>query len=693
MSFINSLFLFATGAALLPILYHLIQKMRARKVRFSSLMFLRATPKALIKRRRLRDLLLMIVRACILGFLALAFARPFIPREKIPLIPQEAEVSRVILLDNSFSMQYGDLFERAKAEAVGVLDHAGAGDETALIVFSDKPVQVSELSTDIPALKELVTHAVAVSNRTTDLEGPLKFAEEILKDARHEAREIVLISDFQASALANRPDTWKLDEAITLVPRKITADNMANTWISRLVQEQKRIGESAAVQFRLQIDSQGAVPGQREVALWLNGREVDRNNPDAMQSQVIFQQAGLRKGNYQGYVALNRDDLAVDNVHYVTFAVEKRPSVYCIDGSLSSDRSNAFYIGKCFSMGEQARYDFASGGPERLNSSLIRSQNIVFLADVSSLSAAQVALIRQFVEGGGGVVISFGDHANLERWSGHLAELGVGRLAGKVTARTALSSGAMVGEVDFKHPVFSVFSASGMGDLSRPRFREYANIIPDTSAVVIGTYATGDPFMVERVLGKGKILVLTSTLNTDWGDFPVNEIYLPFVYQMVRYELSSTEIVTAFSVGDPVPLSGNPGDTWEVRAPDDKMYKAAIDRTGTGYFRETEVPGNYQAANGREQRNFSVNVDTRESDLASQDEMEIRAAFSGQTNQTVRETRQADLGTIAEEEKDQKLWRYLMLFIVALFLFETFFANWKAPSREKSQLSPSHHEA
>ena len=82
MSFINTFFLFAISAAVLPVLFHFVRKMKAKKVPFGSLMFLKATPKELIKKRRLRDLLLMTLRAAIFGLLAFAFARPFIPRTK-----------------------------------------------------------------------------------------------------------------------------------------------------------------------------------------------------------------------------------------------------------------------------------------------------------------------------------------------------------------------------------------------------------------------------------------------------------------------------------------------------------------------------------------------------------------------------------------------------------------------------------
>ena len=683
MSFINPIFLFATSAALLPILYHLIRKIRARKVKFSSLLFLIATPKALIKKRRLRDLLLLIIRACILGFLALSFARPFIPREKIPLVSQISDKSVVILLDNSYSMQYGNLFERAQKEAVKVIDNAGIADECAVVVFSDKPQQVSELSNNFVLHKNIVMNTVTVSNHTTDLYKPLRLAEEILKDARHQERCIVLISDFQSNGWSSQFENWNIEQNITFIPKKIAEEKVTNFYINKFTHNQKRIGEATAVQYRLQISTQGSVPEQvKEVSLWVNGREVDKKMMGTVQShQVFFQQTNLREGSYQGYVMLNKDNLIVDNFNYFSFLIEKRPSILCIDSAPKSLQSNAFFLKNCFSMGEQTLYDFSAGGNERLTPDILKNNDVVFLTNVSSLTSQQVILLKEFVEKGGGIIISFGGQTNLKQFSRNLSELGIGSLNEKVAARTLQSSDAIIGEVDLKHPIFSVFAQSGTGDISRPRFREYMKVIPDTNAVVIGKYDTNDAFMIERIFGKGKILVFTSTLNTEWGDFPVNEIYLPFVYQLVKYILSSSEMKNTFLVGDPVSLYGRPGDEWEVKTPDEKFFKVTMDKSGTGYFRETEIPGNYKAAHGNAQRYFSVNVETLESDLTSKDEAEVYTAVAGQKNQAETRMKLANFRNIAEEEKDQKLWRYILLFIIMLFLFETFFANRKVDTK------------
>jgi hypothetical protein len=683
LSFINPIFLFAASAALLPVIYHLIRKMRARKVKFSSLLFLKATPKEMIRKRRLQDLILLVVRCCILGLLALAFARPFIPEEAIPLISREENRSTVILLDNSYSMQFADLFDRARTEALNRLENAPAADEFAVVVFSDRAEQLSELSNDRALHTNVVRNSAGFSNRSTDFYSAFKLAEEILKNARHESRQIVLISDLQSNGWSAQFENWDIDQSIDFIPVKIAQEDMANSFIEEFDLKYKRLGDAAAAQYGIQLNSQ-VTPGENtEVTLRINDREIDRKKSEAARSnQVFFQQTDLREGNYQGHVLLSEDNLPIDNVHYFSFAVEARSSILVVDGSKPSSRSNAFYLKNCFDMGRQSIYEFAAGGKNRITSGGLMSHDVIFITNIKALSRREVGRVRSYVENGGTLIVSFGDRVSVREFSRSLVDLGVGGIRDKVLARKVQPSNAIIGEIDLKHPIFSVFAKSGAGDILKPKFREYVKILPDSNAVILGKYDTGDPFLIERWFGNGKVLVLTSTLNTEWGDFPVNEIYLPFVYQLVKYAVTSAERVNAFKVGDAVALHGDSGDEWEVKAPENKIYKVGIDESGYGYFRETEVPGNYLAALAGEQFHFSVNVDTRESDLTSRDPEEVYAAVTRSMNQADNEIARASLSNIDEEEKRQKLWRYVLFLIVVLFLFETFFANRRILNRE-----------
>ena len=680
MSFINTFFLLGISAALLPVLFHFVRKMKANQVQFGSLMFLKATPKELIKRRRLRDLLLMALRAAIFGLLAFAFARPFIPQESLPFVAQRQDQSVVILIDQSYSMQVGDLFERARQEVLGRLDAAGSNDEFSLIAFGDDARQLTPLSRDL-ALHRAVAAELSVGNRPTDFYNPLRLAAEILQDARHDDRTIVFISDFQLGGFAGSLENWELDDDIAFVPVKITDDDIDNAFFEDFDLTTKRTANDVAIRYDARVQAQGRLAGQEKtVSLTIDEQEADRRTLPALASnQVTFQQLAPREGFYQGSLALSDDALAVDNRYYFTYPVAGRPSLLAVDGGPGS--RDAFFLGKAFDLGQTALYDFETGGRGRLTRAALRSHDVVFLANVAALTEAQAGNLREFAQQGGSVVISFGEQANVAAFSGTLQTLGIGTADRVVTPHSVQANDAIIGEVDLRHPIFELFAASGMGAILRPKFRRYVRVVPDTNAVVVGTYDTEDPLLIERRLGPGKVLVYTSTFSTRWTDFPINELYVPFLYQIARYAYSASDVQHQFTVGEVVPVKGRAGEEWDVRTPDDKVFKVAIDASGTGFFRETEMPGHYVAALGRTSFPFSVNIDPRESILETRDEEETYVAVVGTSEEVAASPEQATVLIVEDEERKQKLWRLVIMLIVGLFAVETVLANRKVKRR------------
>src|ERR1044072_3803868 len=120
MAFLNPIFLLGAIAAALPVLAHLVRRTRAVKLEFPSLMFLRRIEQKTIRKRRLRNLLLLALRCAALLLLALAFARPYFTKN--PVAASAGQANRVILVDGSYSMRYGESFNRARQAARNLIN-------------------------------------------------------------------------------------------------------------------------------------------------------------------------------------------------------------------------------------------------------------------------------------------------------------------------------------------------------------------------------------------------------------------------------------------------------------------------------------------------------------------------------------------------------------------------------------------
>src|SRR5215207_9376029 len=117
MGFVAPLVLVGLAALAVPVLIHLIQRERKRVVEFPSLMFLRRIPYQSVRRRRIRDWALLAMRLAALALIIMAFARPFFRRDALAAATQNGAREAVILVDTSYSMEYGDRWQRARTAA------------------------------------------------------------------------------------------------------------------------------------------------------------------------------------------------------------------------------------------------------------------------------------------------------------------------------------------------------------------------------------------------------------------------------------------------------------------------------------------------------------------------------------------------------------------------------------------------
>ena len=196
---------------------------------FSSLMLLQASPKALLRKRSLTELLLLALRVSMLVLLALAFARPFIPRDSLPFVPEQQNRSIIILLDRSFSMQAGGRFEAARQAALRHIDNARPNDELAIVGFSDAAEQLTKLSRDA-ALHRSLVEGLRPTLRATHYYAPFRLALDILEEARHDSRAVVLISDYQKAGFSGAFDNFIFPNEIALITEQVANSPAENAY-------------------------------------------------------------------------------------------------------------------------------------------------------------------------------------------------------------------------------------------------------------------------------------------------------------------------------------------------------------------------------------------------------------------------------------------------------------------------------
>ena len=193
--------LWGLGAVAVPIIIHLLNRRKFRKVTWAAMKFVKLSIDQNQRRMKLEDLILLLLRCAMLALLALALARP-VMRDSDSSFMGRSGLTSVLVLDNSFSMGLGDgestRFERAKAACTNILDSLPAGSSVALFLGSDvvRPV-IEEPLSDLDAVREGVASA-PLSDHATALYPSVENALKKLEGSSGIRREVYVVMDNQA---------------------------------------------------------------------------------------------------------------------------------------------------------------------------------------------------------------------------------------------------------------------------------------------------------------------------------------------------------------------------------------------------------------------------------------------------------------------------------------------------------------
>src|SRR5262245_4432812 len=182
MAFLAPLFFIALATFAVPVIIHLTQRERKQIVEFPSLMFLQKIPYQSVRRRRIRDWPLLAMRLAAIILIVLAFARPFFERPMIALASTVGPREVVILLDHSYSMAYGDRWDRARAAARQAVQRLTQSDHATLIVFGTGAQLEVRATADLSRVLAAVD-AARLGAEATRYAPALKLAQRVLADS------------------------------------------------------------------------------------------------------------------------------------------------------------------------------------------------------------------------------------------------------------------------------------------------------------------------------------------------------------------------------------------------------------------------------------------------------------------------------------------------------------------------------
>ncbi|HVF28869.1 MAG TPA: BatA domain-containing protein [Pyrinomonadaceae bacterium] len=676
MSFLSPFFLIGVAALAAPILVHLVRRTRARRVEFPTLLFVRQVPQRSIRRKRLHNLLLLLLRCLALLLVVLAFTRPFFS-DGGASASGAAERATIILLDNSLSMRYGERFAQAKSRAGAIIEEGRGEERVALVGFNQGYEVISRFTSETGKLQAELSRMEAGLGGT-DYEGALRGAEFLFGELKNvRAKRIFLISDFQATGHDGADSSFRLRDDIRLAlidVGEMPAPNVAVAEVNvrGAVYNQKYTDKLAARVANFSDEARKGVI----VDFQINDQTTERReiNLEARDTALLeFTGFNLAEGVNRGVITVKDDDFAPDNSFYFTLH-RRAPARALVIESAVRGRSESLYLRSALTTGENLPYVLEVKSAGAVDPAGLGNYSIIILNDVGGVKSSLADSLIKFVEAGGGLIIAAGVHAEADGFNQSLGALAPAKLTDKVQLKRGDS--VTMSDVKFDHPVFEIFE--GGGRLASARVFGYHRSEPREGANVLARFEDGSPALIERAAStKGKVLLFTSTLDTGWSDLPLTPLYLPLVQQVVRY-LGEREAESSHTIGQ----------TFTVRRAKPEEPPPAVDTPGGARLLERSLtPDGDLLVRGREQGFYrlryseqpdfaAVNLEEKESDFAKLNLDEFAASVTNINGTPVaaENSTQAE-GGAAEIEAQQRVWWPLLLVAMLLFIAESLLAR------------------
>jgi hypothetical protein len=648
----------------LPLYLHLLKRQKNPPRPVPSLLFWESRTQSSTRHKRLHYLLLLSLRLLVLFLLILTFANPFINRDAAVLAS-----NRLILLviDNSFSMRAGTRLSDAKNEAMSVLAQKSAA-RAQVAAFGSQLRLMTQPIEDQGVLRAAV-QAIQPGDGHGNF-GELARAVRAIGDSTRAPIEFHLFSDVQRNDLAATFSDMALGGNIKLVTHAVTAKAQPN-WTVESVNAPAEVWGKDTKPIRVQavIAGYDTPAAQRIVSLVVNGKTTVTktvNVPANGRVTAEFTALEVPYGFSRCEVTIDSSDaLPADDQR--RFAIERSDPQKVLLVRNYGDNRSPLYISAALSAAAQSAFTLESISVNEAADRQASNYAFIILSDLNSLPSLLENSLMGYVRSGGSLLIAAGTNAasrpQIAIFGAHIIQT---RDYNRVPDRYMT-----IGSSDSSYP--AVAKAGGWPGV---KFFYALDVDPGDARVIV---RLGDqtPLLLEKRIGEGRVVLLTSGLDNLTNDFPLNPAFVPFIEQTARYLAGSERRGGAVAVDAYLELrnSRQQAQGVEVKDPEGKRPLTLGEAASVQSFQLTEA-GYYQFRFANSQRDeVAVNPDPRESnlDVIPDEVISLWQGKGGESHEAPSPGQPPS--SVTTQKIPQTFWWYVMLLVFPVAIAESVLAS------------------
>lgn len=683
MTFLNPAILFGLIAASIPIIIHLLNLRKLKKIDFSTLQFLKELQKNKIRKIKIKQWLLLALRVLIILAIVTAFARPTLVGVSIGGTTSAAKTTAVFILDDTFSMsvvdQNGSYFNQAKEAIKNVLTQFEEGDEFGLVLVSHQPEELIWTS-NIARFSEEIS-STKISFASGKLNNAIVKAAELISEANNFNKEIYLFTDFQKGRLANENELTdlkeQLGEQVRLYSFNYSGKEVFNFGIDDLKINTQIFEKDKPIKFEAVVKNYSdRLKENLVVSLFINGDRLAQQSVNLSPGEIKIAnlEASAKNYGYNEVIAeIEEDDILEDNTRYTSFFIPEKISVLILYDNIQDTK---LVEAALKSVSQQNYFELTIKKVEQISGTQLNNYQVIIL--ISSNFANAGNKLKEFTNSGKGLTIFPSSDFNSPNFISSLKSINVSVPGGFVK----LDEGQSINfnEIDFNHPVFeNIFVEDKKRQVESPDFFSYYKINPAGKGKTIISLEDESSFLSEYSVSEGKVFLFNSSPLFSWNDFPIKSIFAPLVTKSVMYLSSKNSSDNNYLAGESINVNFSERTLPQIKVikPENNQDVINIDDLQTAnfiFYDNTFITGNYEFFSGGKLLSVAnVNNDPVESitEYLSESEFEdylTKINFGGKYIPIDKNENPTQL--ILQARFGSELWRYFVILAILLALIE-----------------------
>lgn len=661
MIFGNPAMLWGLLAVLIPVVVHLFNFRRYKKVYFSNvdqLVDLRTESR---RHNNLRQWLVLAMRVLAIVFLVLAFAQPVIGHRNGNARSGQTAVS--IFVDNSYSMEGasgdGSLLDLACGKAREIAETYSVGDRFHLVTSALEGNEMRWLSRD--EFYESLD-AVRPSAASPSLSTVVGRQVDFMRQGGAANRHIYVISDCQRSMCDFESLPVDSNVSVMIVPLEGVASD--NIYIDTLRLDAPAYFVGGTVGAEVTVRNSGDRDMEKvPLRLYADGRERALATVDiaaGATARIVLRFALDRAGWIDGRVEIDDYPVTFDDSWFFALHVGDRITMAEVRGRMAGDG-----LHRLFEADSSVDYRYMSRIPASL-----ADIDFVVLNELDALTSGEAQQLAAWVAEGGSLLVVPPAEECPETLAPMLASMQA-PVPDRWVKRTVRAK-----SIDYASSLYREVFASRDEDMELPTVQGHYTFTGASVGQAVITLADGGDMLTVTPFGKGRLYLFAEPLRTEWTDFTAQALFVPTIYNMALYSRPLPPASYMLGATDPIVLQGS-------YAHDERMPELMSPDSATGIIPDIRwvgsrsllvphgdlgVAGIFRLAD----EHLAFNYMRRESVMDFLDREEVEEAVSGKAGYGVIKNARKPLGDeLRARDGGRRLWRLCLLLTLASLAVET----------------------